>query len=95
MMDYYVVEVRAKHGHGLWLAVNVMKSQGGRLAIELAESIRRKTHPQIPKDRQRVRRVGYEEYRSTGTELARHYGCGDRLDQMEQLLIGCDALISI
>jgi len=94
-MDYFVIEVKAKHGRGLWMPVNVMKSQGGHLAISLAEKIRRKRYPQISRGRQRVRSVRYEEYLSTATQLAGRYRCYDRLDQMENILVGCDALISI
>lgn len=94
-MDYYVIEVKRLHGQGPWLPVNVVKSQGGRLALELAERIRMKLHPKIVRTFQRVRRVRYEEYINTATDLAGRYHCQDRLDQMENLLIGCDALISI
>ena len=91
-MDYFVVEVLRQNG---WFPVNVMKSQGGRLAIELAERIRRSLHPRFPRHSQRVRRVDHEDYVAIGTELAGRYKCQDRFDRMEDLLVGCDALISI
>jgi len=94
-MDYYVIEVKRGYEHGPWLPVNVVKSQGGRLALELAERIRMKLHPKITRTFQRVRRVQYKEYLDTATDLADRYNCQNRLDQMENLLIGCDALISI
>lgn len=94
MMDYYVIEVKAQHGRGPWLPMNIIKSQGGKLAIDLAERIRRKITPKFSRTFHRVRPVSYEEYIEIGTELAGRYNCQDRLDLMENLLIGCDALIS-
>lgn len=95
MMDYFVVEIKSQQGDGPWLPVNVMKSQGGRAALDLADRIRQARYAEIRQDNHRVRRVSYEEYLDTGTDLANRYHCRDRLDQMENILIGCDALISI
>lgn len=92
-MNCYLIEVATRDVP--WTPINVMKARDGRLAIDMAERIREKLHPQISRSVQRVRRVDHEKYLGIATQLASRYNCLNRLDLLESMFDGCDALISI